>query len=213
MQRLVSQSGSLDAMVAPDAPITQLLRRAAAGDRAALDEVFGDLYPELRRLAHARLRGRGDGLGTTTLVHESFLRLVQSAGLRLEDRHHFFTYAAKTMRNLIIDEVRARHAQRRGGGAEHVPIDVTDAVPIAAEEPDPQLLRVHDALAELEQLDPSLAELVEMRYFAGYREAEIAEMLGVTERTVRRRWDKARAWLYLALQPHAPPPSPPTPAR
>jgi RNA polymerase sigma factor (TIGR02999 family) len=188
-------------MNTPESPITQLLQRAAVGDRAALDAVFGALYPELRRIAHARLRGRGDGLGTTTLVHESFLRLVNTAELRLQDRRHFFTYAAKTMRHLIIDELRSRHAQRRGGGAEHLPIDATDAAPIAAEEPDPQLLRVHEALAELEALDPGLAELVEMRYFAGYREAEIAAMLGITERTVRRRWDKARAWLYLALQP------------
>lgn len=187
---------------APLPPITQWLERAAAGDRAALDAVFAALYPDLRRVAHARLyaQGRADGLGTTTLVHETFLRLVRAAQLRLEDRKHFFTYAAKTMRHIIIDEARAGHAERRGGDLQRVALDGDDARPPAAEAPDDELLSLHQALTRLEALDPDLAELVEMRYFGGYDEIEIAALLGITDRTVRRRWDKARSCLLLLLR-------------
>jgi len=187
---------------APDLPpITLLLRRATEGDRAALDQVFESLYPELRRVARARLhsQGRADAMSTTMLVHESFMRLVNASGLRLEDRHHFFAYAAKTMRNVIIDSAREHLAERRGGGAEHVTLGGDDALHVADTSPSDELLRVNDALLELEALDPALVQVVEMRYFGGYSEQEIAEMQGVTERTVRRRWDKARAWLYVAL--------------
>jgi RNA polymerase sigma factor (TIGR02999 family) len=182
-------------------PITLLLRRATEGDRAALDEVFASLYPDLRRVAHARLhsQGRADSMNTTMLVHESFMRLVNASGLRLEDRRHFFAYAAKTMRNVIIDAAREHLAERHGGGAEHVPIGGEDGTDVADPRASEELLRVNDALLELETLDPELVQVVEMRYFGGYSEQEIAEMQGVTERTVRRRWDKARAWLYVAL--------------
>src|SRR5205823_46300 len=136
---------------------------------------------------------------TTVLVHESFMRLVNTSGLRLEDRHHFFAYAAKTMRNVIIDAAREFRAERRGGGAEHVTLGGDDALQVADTGASEELLRINDALLELETLDPELVQVVEMRYFGGYSEQEIAEMQGVTERTVRRRWDKARAWLYVAL--------------
>lgn len=198
----------------PDAPapaasaspqITLLLQRAAGGDRAALDAVYTSLYPELKRLARARLRqqGRGDAVSTTMLVHESFVRLVGAHDLRLEDRRHFFAYAAKTMRNIIIDTAREHLTERRGGGAEHVTLgdaDVdADAMQLVDAHASDELVRVGDALHELETVDPELAELVEMRYFGGYSEVEIAELQGVNERTVRRRWDKARAWLFIAL--------------
>jgi RNA polymerase sigma factor (TIGR02999 family) len=181
--------------------ITRLLGQAAVGDRAALDAVYASLYPDLKRVARARLRqqGRADGMNTTMLVHESFVRLVGARGLRLEDRHHFFAYAAKTMRNVIIDSAREHLAERRGGGAVHVTLGNAEAVPNADADASGELVRVNDALHELEAVDPELAELVEMRYFGGYSEAEIAELLGVAERTVRRRWDKARAWLFVAL--------------
>lgn len=182
-------------------PITRLLQQAASGDRAALDQVYESLYPELKRLARARLRGQGraDSMDTTVLVHESFLRLVNARGLRLDDRRHFFGYAAKTMRHIIIDSARERLAERRGGGAEHVTLGGDDALAVAEEQASEELIQVGEALQELALVDPELAELVEMRYFGGYSEAEIAELQGITERTVRRRWDKARAWLYLAL--------------
>jgi len=188
----------------PDAAlpeITRLLQQAAVGDRAALDAVYASLYPELKRIARSRLRqqGRADGINTTLLVHESFVRLVGARGLRLEDRRHFFAYAAKTMRNIIIDSAREHLAERRGGGAEHVTLGDAEAASVADTGASDQLVRVNDALHELETVDPELAELVEMRYFGGYSEAEIAELHGVAERTVRRRWDKARAWLFVAL--------------
>lgn len=193
----------------PSEPITQLLRDAAAGDRAAVDAVFGALYPDLKRIAHARLRqqGQADGLHTTTLVHESFVRLVQAHTLALSDRRHFFAYAAKTMRNIIVDSAREHLAQRRGGGIEHVTLGEGDTLHPPAEDGGEQIVALHDALRRLEALDPELAELVEMRYFGGYEDAEIAALLGVTDRTVRRRWDKARSWLYVALaDAQAPPP-------
>jgi RNA polymerase sigma factor (TIGR02999 family) len=182
-------------------PITRLLRLAAEGDRGALDRIYAALYPELKRVARARLRqqGRGDDLGTTTLLHESFLRLVRASDLRLEDRRHFFAYAARTMRNIIIDSAREALAERRGAGAAHETLGGDAALQVADSGTSAELIRVSDALHDLEKVDPELAELVEMRYFGGYTENEVAELQGVTERTVRRRWDKARAWLYLAL--------------
>jgi RNA polymerase sigma factor (TIGR02999 family) len=182
-------------------PITLLLRRATEGDRAALDKVFESLYPDLRRVARARLhsQGRADSMNTTMLVHESFVRLVNASWLRLEDRHHFFAYAAKTMRNVIIDAAREHQAERRGGGAEHLTLGGEDSLQVPDTSASDELIRVNDALLELETLDPELVQVVEMRYFGGYSEQEIADFQGVTERTVRRRWDKARAWLYVAL--------------
>lgn len=181
--------------------ITRLLQQAAVGDRAALDAVYASLYPELKRVARARLwqQGRTDGMNTTLLVHESFVRLVGARDLRLEDRRHFFAYAAKTMRNIIIDSAREKLTERRGGGAEHVTLGDAEAAQVAHVGASEELVRVNDALRELETVDPELAELVEMRYFGGYSEAEIAELQGIAERTVRRRWDKARAWLFVAL--------------
>ncbi|MEP6739213.1 MAG: ECF-type sigma factor [Caldimonas sp.] len=187
-------------------PITRLLQLAANGDRGALDQIYAALYPELKRVARARLhqQGRGNNMGTTTLLHESFMRLVGASDLRLQDRRHFFAYAARTMRNIIIDSAREHLAERRGGGALHETLGGDAALQVADTGTSEELIRVSQALLELEAVDPELAELVDMRYFGGYTEAEIAELQGITDRTVRRRWDKARAWLYLALN-DAPP--------
>ena len=188
----------------PDAaPITQLLQRAAGGDRGALDAVYASLYPDLKRLARARLRqqGRATSVSTTMLVHESFMRLAAARDLQLQDRRHFFAYAAKAMRHIIIDTAREHLAERRGGGAEHVTLGHDDAQRVADASASDELVRVNEALKALERIDAELAELVEMRYFGGYAETEIAELLDINERTVRRRWDKARAWLFVALGP------------
>lgn len=189
-----------DAAVALPA-VTLLLQRVALGDRAALDDVYSSLYPDLKRLARAVLyhQGRADALQTTVLVHESFLRLLSRNDLRLQDRQHFFAYAAKTMRSIIIDCAREQLAECRGGGAEHVDLDEDAALQVPDLSVTDELIRVDGALRELERLDPDLAGLVEMRYFGGYTESEVAELRGVTERTVRRHWDKARAWLLVAL--------------
>ena len=182
-------------------PITLLLRRAREGDRAALDEVFASLYPDLRRVARSRLQrqGRADAMNTTMLVHESFMRLVNASNLRLEDRQHFFAYAAKTMRHVIIDAAREHRAESRGGGAEHLSLDEEDSPQVPDSGASEELLRVNDALLELESLDPELAQVVEMRYFGGYSEQEIAETLDVTERTVQRLWLKAKLMLQAAM--------------
>ena len=183
------------------APLTEWLRQAADGRDTALGRVFQALYPQLKRIAHSRLYHQGGlpHLSTTTLVHESFLRLVSAAELKLEDRRHFLAYAAKTMRHVIVDEAREHLAQRRGGDLEQVAFDTLAAGSIAADQPDAQVLAMHDALQRLAALDAEAAEVVELRYFGGYTEAEIAEMRGVSERTVRRQWERARAWLEVEL--------------
>lgn len=181
-------------------PITEMLHRVAEGDRAAFDEVFGALYPELRRIAHARLYscGRFADLGTTALVHESFLRLVRAARIAVQDRRHFFVLASRAMRMILIDELRTAHAQRRDGGTP-VTLGEGDDLAFALPQPDARAEALHEALRSLERLDPLLAEVADLRWFGGFAEAEIAELQGVTERTVRRRWDKARAFLAAAL--------------
>ena len=185
-----------------DAPLTELLQLAAQGERSALDQVFAVLYPELRKIAHSRLRTQGGvaHLGTTALVHESFLRLIDSAQLQLTDRKHFFTYAAKTMRNIIIDFAREHLADRRGGGVKPLHLDNELDSRIGGDAGDSTLIEINDSLLALEAVDPDLAQIVEMRYFAGYSEAEVAELLGTSTRTVRRQWKKARAVLLASMQ-------------
>lgn len=190
-------NGEMQSKLGPQ--ITRMLRSVSKGDSSALGELYESLYPELRRIAQVALyrQGRADSMHTTMLVHESFLRLQGNNELQLNDRKHFFAYAAKTMRHLIIDQAREQMAQWRGGGVEHVTFD-TALVDQSAPDPS-QPLRVDEALTALEAVDPDLAALVEMRYFGGYTEVEVAELLDISERTVRRRWDKARAWLLVAL--------------
>ncbi|RZJ09839.1 MAG: sigma-70 family RNA polymerase sigma factor [Rubrivivax sp.] len=179
--------------------ITQLLQAARQGNRAAADQVVSHLYADLQRLArrHMRQAGHLTLLDTTALVHEAWLRVAGSPGSDFPDRRHFLAYAAQAMRSVVIDAVRARQAERRGGGLAHLTLDtaIADQIPHG----DDELLRVHEALDELGRLEPRLAQVVEMRYFAGLREQEIAEALGVTERTVQRDWRKARLFLSLSL--------------
>lgn len=180
--------------------LTVLLASARAGDKDAAGAAYGVLYDELRRLARAKLRPHQGMtlLDTTSLVHESFLRLVGTEAIQVEDRHHFFAYASRVMRSVIVDFARARAAERRGGDAEHVALDTMLSEQVAAPEND--VLRVHDALDVLERADERLARIVEMRYFGGLSETEIAEVLGVSDRTVRRDWEKARLLLRAALE-------------
>jgi RNA polymerase sigma factor (TIGR02999 family) len=183
------------------APLTELIAKAANGERGALDQVFAALYPDLRAIARARLRVHGGvaHLDTTSLVHESYLRLVDASKLSISDRKHFFTYAAKTMRNIAIDFAREEQAQRRGGGASIVALDTEIGDQLGKVDTNATLLRVNDALLALDAIDPGLAQVVEMRYFAGYSETEIGELLGTSERTVRRQWEKARAFLLASI--------------
>ena len=179
--------------------LTQLLRAARGGDAQAAGEAFSRLYGELRGLARARLRQHRTMtlLDTTALVHESYLKLVGTEGVAVEDRHHFFAYASRVMRSVIVDFARAKLAERRGGEAEHVVLDTALGERLAAPESD--VLRVHEALEALAQADERAARVVEMRYFGGLTEPEIAQVLGLSERTVRRDWEKARLLLLAHL--------------
>lgn len=182
------------------AEITTLLRAAGAGDARAADRVVAMLYDDLHRLASSRLRRSGDMtlLDTTALVHESYLRFQRAGELGFADRRHFLAYAARVMHTVVIDAVRARQADRRGGQALHVTLntEVGDALASGEDE----VLRVHEALEELMSVDARLGKVVEMRYFGGLSETEIAECLDITERTVQRDWQKARLFLAAALK-------------
>ena len=180
--------------------ITQLLARMQEGDDNARDALFAATYDELRRMARSRLRdgGRNTLLDTTSLVHESYLRFVRVGQLRIEDRRAFFGYAARVMRSVIVDSARERLAERRGGGVSPLTLN-TELIENLAEGEE-SILRIHEALKDLEKADARLAQVVEMRYFGGYSEQEIAETLGVTERTVQRDWEKARLILRASLK-------------
>jgi RNA polymerase sigma factor (TIGR02999 family) len=182
------------------ASLTDLIHRAAQGDEAARRSVFEATYDDLRRMARARLSkgGRGTFLDTTSLVHESYLRFSNAGRLRIEDRQHFLRYASHVMRSVIVDFVRERLAQRRGGHALHVTLNTQ--IDDTTREGEGEILRVHEALDELAQYDPRMVRVIEMRYFAGMTETEIADALGVTDRTVRRDWEKARLLLAQALK-------------
>jgi RNA polymerase sigma factor (TIGR02999 family) len=180
--------------------VTSLLRKSAAGDAVAISEVYATLYPELRRIAHSRLRQCNGhvSLDTTALVHDGYLKFVQTRALDVKSRAHFLAYASTVMRSVIVDLIRESQAERRGGGR----FDLTLNTHIADTSPDTtadEALHVHEALSKLEAIDPRMARVVEMRYFAGLNDSEIAECLGVTERTVGRDWEKARVFLYTLL--------------
>jgi RNA polymerase sigma factor (TIGR02999 family) len=180
--------------------VTQLIARARDGDRSALDALFEILYPDLRRIAHARLSGhqRSHQLQTTALVNECYMKFVQMARVNPVDRAHFLAYSATVMRSVVVDTVRASQAERRGGDAPHVTLSTAVGDQVAMSED--EILDVHAALRDLAALDARLAQVVEMRYFGGMNDLEISQALGVTDRTVRRDWEKARMLLATALR-------------
>ena len=183
------------------AELTALLDSDRDGRGVQVDALWQVAYDELRRLAHARLAPGGAPtlLDTTALVNESWLKLAAHGALAVRSRGEFFAYASKVMRSVIVDLVRERQAERRGGGVAPVTLDtaaIDSSRAVLAAEP----LRVDAALAELEKVEPRLARVVEMRYFAGLSELEIAAALDVTDRTVRRDWQKARLLLQSMLQ-------------
>ena len=180
--------------------ITELLRQARGGDDAAIDALFSELYPELRRLAHARLAGGGRHtmLETAVLINECYLKFAEAGRLAVNDRAHFLAYTARAMRSIIVDFARRRLRERRGGDAAHVTLntDLVQGLPVG----DEQVVAVHEALHALALREPRLAQVVEMRYFGGLDEREVAAALDVTDRTVRRDWEKARLLLADALR-------------
>ncbi len=164
-------------------------------ERRVADELAAAHYDELKRIARAqRRRSRGDPtLRTTDILHESYIRLARSSGW--SDERHFLRSAAIAMRHVLTDYARARLADKRGGGAAHVPIDeIESLIPEMAETPE-QVVAIGDLMRALRDLDPRLEQVVDCRFFAGFTEEETAEIIGVTSRTVRRDWVRARAWL------------------
>ena len=202
----------------PTEEITRLLSAARSGDRAAADALFARVYRELHGLAHRQLsaRGRpGDTLNTTALVHETYLRLAQPAGLSAADRAHFFNLAARVMRHVVVDYARQRDAAKRSGDVVRIEVDGPGEPAAEADAGlTEDLLALDAALERLAAESPRLARLVELRFFAGLGFAEIGALQGLTERTAKRDWRKARAFLLAELagappdDPGGPPPAP-----
>lgn len=185
----------------PAAAIPDLAAAAESGDGAAAEELFAILYDELRAQAeyHLRRGGAQVTLGTTTLLHESYLKLADREGLRFPDRARFMAYASKALRGIVIDYLRARRAHKRGGEFQLIPLADPEAAPLGDLARDDRLDDLSDALDELGRIDPALAELVDLHFFAGFSLVEIASIRDRTPRTVQRDWRKARLLLQRLL--------------
>jgi RNA polymerase sigma factor (TIGR02999 family) len=185
--------------MADSADITQWLDAAHGGDSAAMDKVLSTLYQELHAMARRQLAGQqGQTLDATALVHEAYLKLIGRREAHFEDRAHFFAYAASAMRSVVVDYARQRLAQKRGGDLHRVtdlPEDIEGGLRL-----DEDMLGLDTALTKLAEVDERLAQVVEMRYFGGLSELEIAALLKRSERSIRRDWQKARMFLLASLQ-------------
>jgi RNA polymerase sigma factor (TIGR02999 family) len=179
--------------------VTVLLNRMRKGDRNAGNQVSELVYSELRRIASREMRHERQDhlLQTTALVHEAYLKLVGAQSLEIQNRGHFFAIASQQMRRILVDHARSRDALRRGGGAAQVNLD---CLQIAADERSIDVLVLDEALKEFEQLEPRAAKVVELRYFGGYSEEDIKDVLNISIPTVRRDWTFARSWLYARMQ-------------
>jgi len=177
--------------------ISQLLEAWSAGEKKALDELMPRVYQDLRSLAARQIRRERQDhtLQTTGLVNEAFLKLVQQEGVEWANRSHFFAIAATAMRRVLVDYARQRQAEKRGGGAEKVPLEKVQL----AVRPGVDLIDLEECLARLEKLDPQQAKVVELRYFAGCTIEEIAEVLDISPSTVKREWRMAKVWLRAEL--------------
>lgn len=181
------------------AEITQWLDAARGGDRDALDRVLATLYHELHQMARRQLAGQhGHTLDATALVHEAYLKLIGRHEAQFDDRAHFFAYAASAMRSVVVDYARQRLAQKRGGDLHRVtelPENIESGLKL-----DEDTLALDIALTRLAAVDTKLAQVVELRYFAGLSELEIAALLDRSERSIRRDWQKARMYLLASLR-------------
>ena len=171
---------------------------AGSGNPDALRRLFAAVYDELKMLAHRQLRSSNNAtINTTGLVHETYMKLVQPTSLKLNDRGHFFATAARAMRQIVVDHARKRLAEKRGASSDVVTLDER----FAADTLDPnELIHLDDALGRLQRLEPRLAELVEMRFFAGLSVEQVADLRDVAPRTVIRDWRRARAFLFDSVQ-------------
>jgi len=180
--------------------VTRLLEAAECGEENAREQLLNLIYSELHRMAEQQLAREppGQTFQPTALVHDAWFQLVGSERpIRFTSRAHFFGAAAQAMRRILIDRARRNHAEKRGGGAERIDLD---AVEVAASANDSTLLRIDEALQKLEVEDPESAELVRLRFFVGMKTEEAAAALGISERTAKRYWQFARAWLYDELR-------------
>ena len=183
---------------APEA-LHALVSQAEAGNARATDQLFTTLYQQLRRMARreAGRLGPHAPLGATTLLHEAWLEMSQRHALAFPSEGHFMAYAARAMRGLVIDRVRERQAQKRGGGLDITSLDTELAEQCAQ----PELLTDIDAaLEDLAKLEPALAQVVDLKFFCGFSMVEIGALMGTSERTAQRQWEKARTLLYVALR-------------
>jgi RNA polymerase sigma factor (TIGR02999 family) len=182
-----------------DADITSQLLAWRAGEASAQESLFPLVYGELRRIAHRQMAGERPEhtLDTTGLVHEAYLKLVDRTRADWTDRSHFFAVAATAMRRVLVDSARRYRSDKRGGAPRRV--SLTDSMLVAEQRAD-TLIAVDDALAELARIDSRVSRVVECRFFAGLTEEETAEVIGVTARTVRRDWIKAKGWLHRTLE-------------
>ena len=177
--------------------ITQLLRRAESGDEDSLQQVFAELYPELRRIAQARLMGDSATLTPTVLVHDVYLKLTTGEPLSLESRKHFYACAARAMRMILVDHARSRGALKRGGDQQHMTLN---ELAVGTAGIDLEVLALDRALDQLELRDLRQAEVVKLHCFGGMNFAEIAELMACSERTTKRYWSRARAYLHLQME-------------
>ena len=178
------------------APVTQWLERARAGDARAMDAAYAAIYADLKRAARLQLRRERAAFDTTVLVHESYLRLAGGAMLASVDRNHLLALSARAMRQVLVDHARQVHAQKRGGG--QAAVTLTSGIG-SNERAVMEVLALDELLGALHKVDERAARIVELRYFGGYEENEIAEMLGISYRTVRRDWRNARAFLLAEM--------------
>ncbi len=186
-------------MPEPTVRLSDLVERSRQGDRHAADRLFTELYTELHRMARREVGRLGafTPVGATTLLHEAYLDISGRDALAFPDRAHFMAYAARAMRGVVIDRIRERHAQKRGGG-----LDITSLDTETADQcPEPEKLTdIGEALDELALLEPTLAQVVDLKFFCGFSMVEIAELMGTSERTAQRQWEKARLLLFRAMQ-------------
>jgi RNA polymerase sigma factor (TIGR02999 family) len=188
--------------VALSSDITDLLRRWGEGDAGALDQLFPLVYDRMRQLAHQRLRDEADrSLNTTALVHEAYLKLVETNRVELRDRGHFLGLASRVMRHLLVDRARARNAAKRGAGGIGVPLEDAPWLP---EESHEVIAELDDALRRLEAIDERRSRILEQRYFGGLTLEETADALGISLATVKRELRSARAWLAIELRRELP---------
>ncbi|MCR6702050.1 MAG: ECF-type sigma factor [Dokdonella sp.] len=178
------------------APVTDLLARSRAGDVHARDKAYAAMYEQLKLAARRQLRGQRQALQTTALVHEAWLKLAGNTALAAADRNHLMALSTRAMRQVLVDHARHVQAGKRDGAIEPLTLAAGN---IAQPQAEMEVLALHDLLEELQGFDPRAAQIVELRYFGGYEEAEIAAMLDTSLSTVQRDWRRTRAWLAAKL--------------